>query len=335
MPEHKIPLRVLQVTVHREKRRDVSAKRYLTKRGLGSYRTQTGDVIDYLSQLALVVATSAALAVGQDKRAQQTRPNYLKRPTVLPSQTSSNLLRHKIWRVAQYSLPLPPVSSAAAQLKLAYNSCPLEFSSKEGNYIDEQKRVCAPVAVRRWISNRPLFKIRGPLNLIGAKMKGQSESARHILTKMVLGLDETQKCLHRCHASKSDSTALVQVGVQRLPFVPFKRTRLDVPRSLIPPQVVAMGTISHRMIEKTWLTPSNVKKNRVESESRAMVRAPPGYAIIGAGVNLEEWISSCMGGRGIWYTRCYGIRADDSLRDQKRWGAFAFENGKIIIPRPS
>ena len=57
-----------------------------------------------------------------------------------------------------------------------------------------------------------------------------------------------------------------------------------------------MGTVTRRAIEKTWLTASNAKKNRVGSELKAMVQAPPGYAIVGADVDSEElWISSCMG----------------------------------------
>ncbi|KAG8822278.1 DNA-directed DNA polymerase gamma mip1 [Serendipita sp. 401] len=57
-----------------------------------------------------------------------------------------------------------------------------------------------------------------------------------------------------------------------------------------------MGTVTRRAIEKTWLTASNAKKNRVGSELKAMVRAPPGYAIVGADVDSEElWISSLMG----------------------------------------
>ncbi|PPQ82163.1 hypothetical protein CVT24_012553 [Panaeolus cyanescens] len=65
---------------------------------------------------------------------------------------------------------------------------------------------------------------------------------------------------------------------------------------IIIPQVIPMGTVTRRAIEKTWLTASNAKKNRVGSELKAMVRAPEGYAIVGADVDSEElWISSCMG----------------------------------------
>ncbi|KAH8103142.1 DNA polymerase family A-domain-containing protein [Cristinia sonorae] len=65
---------------------------------------------------------------------------------------------------------------------------------------------------------------------------------------------------------------------------------------IIIPQVITMGTVTRRAIEKTWLTASNAKKNRVGSELKAMVRAPEGYAIVGADVDSEElWISSVMG----------------------------------------
>lgn len=65
---------------------------------------------------------------------------------------------------------------------------------------------------------------------------------------------------------------------------------------MIIPQVITMGTVTRRAIEKTWLTASNAKKNRVGSELKAMVRAPKGYAIVGADVDSEElWISSAMG----------------------------------------
>ena len=65
---------------------------------------------------------------------------------------------------------------------------------------------------------------------------------------------------------------------------------------MILPQVITMGAVTRRAIERTWLTASNAKKNRVGSELKAMVRAPNGYAIVGADVDSEElWISSAMG----------------------------------------
>ena len=65
---------------------------------------------------------------------------------------------------------------------------------------------------------------------------------------------------------------------------------------LIIPQVIPMGTITRRAVEKTWLTASNAKPTRLGSELKAMVRAPPGYCFVGADVDSEElWIASLMG----------------------------------------
>lgn len=70
----------------------------------------------------------------------------------------------------------------------------------------------------------------------------------------------------------------------------------DRSKGMILPQVITMGTVTRRAVEATWLTASNAKKNRVGSELKAMVRAPPGYSIVGADVDSEElWISSVMG----------------------------------------
>lgn len=68
------------------------------------------------------------------------------------------------------------------------------------------------------------------------------------------------------------------------------------PRGLILPQVVTMGTVTRRAIERTWLTASNAKAKRIGSELKSMVRAPPGWSIVGADVDSEElWICSVMG----------------------------------------
>jgi DNA polymerase gamma 1 len=67
-------------------------------------------------------------------------------------------------------------------------------------------------------------------------------------------------------------------------------------KGLILPPVITMGTVTRRAIEKTWLTASNAKANRVGSELKAMVKAPPGWSIVGADVDSEElWICSVMG----------------------------------------
>lgn len=62
------------------------------------------------------------------------------------------------------------------------------------------------------------------------------------------------------------------------------------------PQVIPMGTITRRAVENTWLTASNAKENRVGSELKSMIQAPPGYAFVGADVDSQElWIASLVG----------------------------------------
>ncbi|XP_074037535.1 DNA polymerase gamma, catalytic subunit tam isoform X1 [Leptinotarsa decemlineata] len=62
------------------------------------------------------------------------------------------------------------------------------------------------------------------------------------------------------------------------------------------PQVVVCGTLTRRAVEPTWMTASNAHPERVGSELRAMVQAPPGYHIVGADVDSQElWIASVIG----------------------------------------
>lgn len=67
-------------------------------------------------------------------------------------------------------------------------------------------------------------------------------------------------------------------------------------KGIILPPIIPMGTVTRRAIEKTWLTASNAKVNRVGSELKALVKAPPGWSIVGADVDSQElWICSVMG----------------------------------------
>ena len=62
------------------------------------------------------------------------------------------------------------------------------------------------------------------------------------------------------------------------------------------PQLIPMGTITRRAVENTWLTASNAKANRVGSELKSMIKAPPGYCFVGADVDSQElWIASLIG----------------------------------------
>ncbi|KAJ8942912.1 hypothetical protein NQ314_009887 [Rhamnusium bicolor] len=64
----------------------------------------------------------------------------------------------------------------------------------------------------------------------------------------------------------------------------------------IVPQLVVCGTLTRRAVEPTWMTASNAHKERIGSELRAMVQAPPGYNIVGADVDSQElWIAAVLG----------------------------------------
>ncbi|XP_078047794.1 DNA polymerase gamma, catalytic subunit tam [Augochlora pura] len=71
------------------------------------------------------------------------------------------------------------------------------------------------------------------------------------------------------------------------------------------PLVVTTGTLTRRAVEPTWMTASNAHEERVGSELRAMIQAPPGYNIVGADVDSQElWISSMLG--DAYYKKVHG-----------------------------
>lgn len=62
------------------------------------------------------------------------------------------------------------------------------------------------------------------------------------------------------------------------------------------PQVISAGTVTRRAVESTWMTASNAQNDRIGSELRAMIQAPPGYRIVGADVDSQElWIAAILG----------------------------------------
>ncbi|XP_071545514.1 DNA polymerase subunit gamma-1-like isoform X2 [Panulirus ornatus] len=65
---------------------------------------------------------------------------------------------------------------------------------------------------------------------------------------------------------------------------------------IILPMAVTAGTITRRAVERTWMTASNAYADRIGSELKAMVEAPPGYKFVGADVDSQElWIAAVLG----------------------------------------
>ncbi|XP_050546618.1 DNA polymerase subunit gamma-1, mitochondrial [Daktulosphaira vitifoliae] len=79
-------------------------------------------------------------------------------------------------------------------------------------------------------------------------------------------------------------------------------------RGAIIPQVVVCGTLTRRAVEKTWMTAANAIDERVGSELRSMIQAPPGYHLVGADVDSQElWIASIIG--DSYYGKEHGATA--------------------------
>ncbi|CAF1247175.1 unnamed protein product, partial [Didymodactylos carnosus] len=80
-----------------------------------------------------------------------------------------------------------------------------------------------------------------------------------------------------------------------LPDHVAKLTKSDNQIGIILPRVVVAGTVTRRAVEPTWLTASNAQTDRIGSELKAMVQAPPGYCFVGADVDSQElWIASIL-----------------------------------------
>ncbi|XP_045453407.1 DNA polymerase subunit gamma-1, mitochondrial [Melitaea cinxia] len=75
----------------------------------------------------------------------------------------------------------------------------------------------------------------------------------------------------------------------------------------IVPQVVVCGTLTRRASEPTWMTASNANSERVGSELRALVQAPPGHKFVGADVDSQElWVAALLGDGGGRARLCGG-----------------------------
>ncbi|KAJ3234698.1 DNA-directed DNA polymerase gamma mip1 [Chytriomyces hyalinus] len=78
-------------------------------------------------------------------------------------------------------------------------------------------------------------------------------------------------------------------------IIPDYKNRPDGAKIILP-QIAVMGTVTRRAVEATWMTAANAKQNRIGSELKTLIRAPAGFAFVGADVDAEElWICSLLG----------------------------------------
>ncbi|KAL2156445.1 hypothetical protein VTH82DRAFT_1190 [Thermothelomyces myriococcoides] len=211
-------------------------------------------------------------------------------------------------------------------LRLAWEGYPLFWSDKHAwtfrvpqaekkKYIDRQMEPCdmteEPIAMLKEDKDHVYFKLPhkdGPTARCGNPMaKGYlpyfengTLSSEYSYAKEALEMNAS--CSYWISARDRIMSQLV-VYQDQLPSgattakKPSQKSSSNEPVvGFILPQVIPMGTITRRAVENTWLTASNAKKNRVGSELKAMVHAPPGYVFVGADVDSEElWIASVVG----------------------------------------
>ena len=111
-------------------------------------------------------------------------------------------------------------------------------------------------------------------------------------------LEMNASCSYWISARDRIRSQMVVYQDDAIPLTPNSSSQSSNGDSLgfILPQVIPMGTITRRAVENTWLTASNAKPNRVGSELKSMIKAPPGYCFVGADVDSEElWIASLVG----------------------------------------
>ncbi|KIY62530.1 hypothetical protein CYLTODRAFT_458906 [Cylindrobasidium torrendii FP15055 ss-10] len=233
------------------------------------------------------------------------------------------------WDLTKPKKDMPPGSVditmknriAPLLLRMSWHGWPLFFSRKHGWTFRVPDGEAANVKLRRvFFEDEADLKLRGDVEDFGYSFfklphkDGDSANVGSPLGKTFFGYasDGTLKS-----GAGDEAKRMVDVGVQCSYWV-SARERIksqmvqwqhgkemgidgdaqpeDGKWGVIVPQVITMGTVTRRAIEKTWLTASNAKANRVGSELKSLVRAPPDHYIVGADVDSEElWISSCMG----------------------------------------
>ena len=105
-------------------------------------------------------------------------------------------------------------------------------------------------------------------------------------------------------ASASGMAGRVLVSAKSVSYWKSSRDRIGTQlvvddgggRNVILPMIVPAGTLTRRAVERTWLTASNAKEDRIGSELKTLVEEPPGHAIVGADVDSQElWIAAVLG----------------------------------------
>ncbi|KAI0528021.1 DNA polymerase gamma [Xylaria bambusicola] len=201
-------------------------------------------------------------------------------------------------------------------LRLAWDGYPLHWSDKYGWTfrvpLKDASKYSSTQLVRCDLSDEPIEALKNDIGALYLKLPhkdGPTARCANPLAKSYLSyfekgtlsseypyakeaLDMNASCSYWISAR---DRIMSQMVVYESDISPNKNSTTPE-RGYILPQIIPMGTITRRAVENTWLTASNAKKNRVGSELKAMVKAPPGYSFVGADVDSEElWIASVIG----------------------------------------
>ena len=148
--------------------------------------------------------------------------------------------------------------------------------------------------------NGPRFRVGNPLGKDFLSACGEGGALASKIKDLAGELLKTSSQLAYWRNAKDRLLEQVKVDlpVEDLPEVVRSDPAFDTANvySAIIPSLVVSGTVTRRAVEKTWLTASNARKDRVGSELKTAIRAPPGFHFVGADVDSQElWLASLLG----------------------------------------
>ncbi|KAI0128347.1 DNA polymerase gamma [Xylariales sp. AK1849] len=209
---------------------------------------------------------------------------------------------------------------APLMLRLAWDGYPLSWSDKYGWTfrvpLTDASRYSATQLVRCDMTDEPIESVKEDRDALYFKLPhkdGPTARCANPLAKGYLtyfdngtlsseytyakeALEMNASCSYWISARDRIMSQMVVYENEKIPDAKSMTKKDEHKQGYILPQIIPMGTITRRAVENTWLTASNAKKNRVGSELKAMVKAPPGYCFVGADVDSEElWIASVVG----------------------------------------
>lgn len=205
-------------------------------------------------------------------------------------------------------------------LKMKWDDMPLFWSDKHGWVIradsDENAEICrAKKLLEMDMSKEPILALKSDMDAVYFKVPHKDGPGNRVVTPLaksfgahfetgVLSSDNplarealqmNAMCSYWIGSNDRITKQMVVWQAQVKSLAEIKAARLEG-TGIILPQTVAMGTITRRATEPTWMTAANVKSSRVGSELKSMIQSPPGYCFVGADVDSQEqWIASLMG----------------------------------------